>query len=543
MALSNKDLTLELRESAEAIRQNVIEFLTTEIGSSVFEMWFGDLNNILIDERRLIIQADSPFALNQISLKYGATFQKAARHICGPRYQVHYRLTPRGSANTGIGVNSANQHDGESGGCLAAKTGSESTQPDRADDKLSTGPAEIEKTPAALEMRHGAHGRPGNHPANSATTGNGLSVSPPRPRRESDLRPDGVASNARLQCKARGLDSFIFGANNRLAEAGVSQMFKRFGQLSPLLIYGPTGCGKTHLLEAIVSDARRKFGMRRTVYMTAEQFTTFFVGALRGSGLPSFRRKYRALDLLAIDDVQFFSGKKATLSEFQYTIDNLLREGKQIVLASDRPPVELGQFSNEMLARFSSGLVCTLEYPDLEARFQIAKRFSQFRGMDLDDDVCQEIARRLPRDVRRISGAVNRIYATSVANDAPVTLELASGVLDELYPPNTSMTSLDQVERAVCEFCDVSPKELRGKSRRKRISAARMLAMYLSRQYTSSAFSEIGDHFGGRAHSTVISAEKKVHEWIQNNQAIELPQSVYPIREALMRLESQLRVG
>ena len=159
MALSNKDLTLELRESAEAIRQNVIEFLTTEIGSSVFEMWFGDLNNILIDERRLIIQADSPFALNQISLKYGATFQKAARHICGPRYQVHYRLTPRGSANTGIGVNSANQHDGESGGCLAAKTGGESTRPDRADDKLSTGPAEIEKTPAALEMRHGAHGR------------------------------------------------------------------------------------------------------------------------------------------------------------------------------------------------------------------------------------------------------------------------------------------------------------------------------------------------------------------------------------------------
>lgn len=543
MALSNKDLTLEPRASAEAIRQNVIEFLTTEIGSSVFEMWFGDLNNILIDDRRLIIQADSPFALNQISLKYGATFQKAARHICGPRFQVHYRLTPRQSDAAESGSPLANESDAVSNDGSSTKAVVEQSAEKFAD----ACPLSVERGVASgqggLEKHHSAHDREPMHAGDLASPGNGRTDSPRATGQAVGRRGEGVASNARLQCKARGLDSFIFGANNRLAQAGVTQMFQRFGQLSPLLIYGPTGCGKTHLLEAIVSDARRKFGMRRTVYMTAEQFTTFFVGALRGSGLPSFRRKYRALDLLAIDDVQFFSGKKATLSEFQYTIDNLLREGKQIVLASDRPPVELGQFSNEMLARFSSGLVCTLEYPDVEARFQITRRFSQFRGMDFDDEVCREIAGRLPRDVRRISGAVNRIYATSVANDTPVTLELASAVLDELYPPNTSKTSLDQVERAVCEFCDISPRELRGKSRRKRISAARMLAMYLSRQYTSSAFSEIGDHFGGRAHSTVISAEKKVHEWIQNNQAIELPQSVYPIREALMRLESQLRVG
>ena len=345
------------------------------------------------------------------------------------------------------------------------------------------------------------------------------------------------------QRKSQGLESFWFGDSNRLAEAGTRQMFQQFGQLTPFLVYGPTGCGKTHLLETITADARRKLKLRRCVYMSAEQFTTYFVTALRGTGLPSFRRKYRDLDFLAIDDIQFFAGKKATLGEFQFTIDNLVRNGKQVVLASDRPPIELNHFGNETVARFSAGLICPLHYPDIEGRRQIMNRMCRQRNIQVPTDVIDMIAERLGRDVRRLSGAINRIHALAEASNRQITIDMAKQVLLDLFSVNSSLTSLNTIEKAVCDFCDIKPTDLRSSSRRKRICTARMLAMYLSRQYTSSAFSEIGDYFGGRSHSTVIAAQKKVTDWIAQNQPIDLPNAYYPAKEAVARLESNLKIG
>ena len=164
----------------------------------------------------------------------------------------------------------------------------------------------------------------------------------------------------------KGTESFYFGDNNRLTKVSINHMFERFGQVSPLLLYGPAGCGKTHLLESLTYDARRKHNFRRCVSLSAEQFTSQFVQAVRGTGLPVFRRKYRDLDLLAIDDVQFFAGKKATLAEFQYTLDNLIRNGKQIILSSDRPPVDLNPLGQEVMAKIYGGMACALAYPDAE---------------------------------------------------------------------------------------------------------------------------------------------------------------------------------
>ncbi len=340
----------------------------------------------------------------------------------------------------------------------------------------------------------------------------------------------------------KGVESFWFGQSNRLAQAGITQMFEQLGRLSPLVMYGPAGCGKSHLLESLVVDARRKQQLKRCVFLSAEQFTSNFVEALRGTGLPVFRRKYRDLDLLAIDDVQFFAGKNATLAEFQYTIDHLTRNGKQVVLSSDRPPADLGRLGSDIAARLMSGLVFPLNYPDAEGRKRILMEMCRLRGFEIPDGVIELISQNLARDVRRLSGAVNRLHAFSVATGSRVDLAMARQALTDLFGVNGNVTSIGTIEKAVCDFCGVKPAELKSTSRRKSICAARMLAMYLSRQYTPNAYSEIGDYFG-RSHSTVIAAHRKISSWLVDNQPIHLPHANYLTRDAVVQIESSLRIG
>ena len=241
---------------------------------------------------------------------------------------------------------------------------------------------------------------------------------------------EGTESNVSQQRKTKSVDSFWFGSENQLARISVDHVFAQPGQLSPLFIYGPTGSGKSHLLESITHDVRRRLRRQRCIFLSAEQFTNNFVQALRGgSGLPVFRRKYRDLDLLAVDDVQFLIGKKATIGEFQFTIDNLNRMGKQVVLSSDRPPVELNNLSPDLAARLTSGLICPLHYPGYEGRLVITRQMCADRRFSIPEDVLEVVCERLPNDVRRLSGAVNRLYAARIATGRQVTVETANRVL------------------------------------------------------------------------------------------------------------------
>ncbi len=341
------------------------------------------------------------------------------------------------------------------------------------------------------------------------------------------------------------LEEFSFAPDAKLLRAGVAQLFESPGQFSPLFIHGPTGCGKTHLLEAIVHGFRRKLRLKRCVYVSAEQFTTQFVGSLRqGTGLPMFRRKFRGLDLLAIDDIQFLAGKKATLAEFQQTLDNLVRLGKQVVLSADRSTLELDDLGHDICARISAGLTCSVSYPDLEGRMKIAAKICADRNFELPTAVLSLICEQVPRDVRRLSGAINRLHAYAMTFGDSVNVEFAKEVLSDLFAMNgPTCTSMAAIEKAICDFCRVDAAELKSSSRQKRISAARMLAMYLAREYTGSAFSEIGDYFGGRSHSTVIAARRKVEKWLSEDQGIVLPHAKYSAKEAVRRLESNLRIG
>lgn len=346
------------------------------------------------------------------------------------------------------------------------------------------------------------------------------------------------------QPKRRTIKSFAFGQDNRLLQASVDQILQQPGKLSPFYVYGPTGSGKTHLLESLTNEFRRlKF--KRCIFLSAEEFTSQFVASLKGgTGLPMFRRKYRDLDLLAIDDVQFLAGKRATLGEFQHTIDDLLRHGKQVIVASERPPLELTHLGADICNRLSAGLSCPVNYPDLEGRLKIAKDICRERSLGLSNSVLELICENLTRDVRRISGAINRLYAYSLALETRMTPEIATKVLGDLFAQaGPACSSLFSVEQAVCDICGIKPSELRSPSRKKKVSSARMLAMYLSRQYTTSAYSEIGDYYGGRSHSTVIAAQKKVAGLLADDGKIALPHALCSTKEVISRIESNLRVS
>ena len=352
-----------------------------------------------------------------------------------------------------------------------------------------------------------------------------------------------LATQTKTRQQKLGLSQFCFGETNRLAETASEQTLQHPGQFSPLLIYGPSGCGKTLLLDGMVTEFRRRLNMGRCVMITAEQFTSNFVHSLRGAGLPMFRRKYRDLDLLAIDDIHFLSGKQATMVEMQYTIDHLIRAGKQVIVSSDRPPMELSQLGTELCARLTGGLICPLQYPCEESRFEILRRMCQQRNFAISTPVLRFVASRVSRDVRRLSGAINRIQADSMSTGEKMTVEKAGQILSDLISITSTAASMAQIERAVCDICGVTPGNLKSGSRSKHVSAARMLAMWISREYTSNAYSEIGQFFGGRTHSTVIAAGKRVKGWIGDDKLIDLPVAQFSTREAIKRIESKLGVG
>jgi chromosomal replication initiator protein len=339
------------------------------------------------------------------------------------------------------------------------------------------------------------------------------------------------------------LAAFVIGASNRLAHTSAQIVAERPGSMTPLLVYGPHGTGKTHLLEAIWSAARTQNPKLNCVYLSAEQFTTFYVGAARGGGMPSFRRKYRAADLLLIDDLQFLTGKKGTLVELLHTIDTALRDGRQLVFAADRAPAELSGLGPELSTRLAGGMVCQLESPDLQTRFGLAQQFGRRLGIELAEDVAEFIATQITAGAREICGAVKRLHAASRMLQCSIDRDFAQEYLTDLLRHAGRAVRLADIEQAVCNVFQLPKESLQSQRRAKQVSAPRMLAMWLARKYTRAGLAEIGEYFGRRSHSTVISAHKRVTGWIDGQSEIELTDSRCKVDEALRRVEAQLRTA
>jgi len=369
-----------------------------------------------------------------------------------------------------------------------------------------------------------------------------LSLLPDEPAEKKEPTEPPKRSRRQPTCEKR-LETFVRGVGNRIAVTAAESVCHRPGRMTPLFLYGPSGCGKTHLQEAICTTTRQSLGSRRVVSLSSEQFTSMFLEALQGSGLPSFRRKCRDVDLLALDDVQFFAGKRATLVELQHTIDSLLRNGKQLVLTADRPPSDLSSLGPELITRVSGGLVCAIEPADYETRLGLARGFAPRCRQPIPDEVLRLIARELSGDARQVVGAVNRLDATSEAFGRAIDLELAKESLKDLFRATHRIVRLADIERAICNTFGLDARALKDGKKTKANSHPRMLAMWLARKYTRAAFSEISEYFGRRSHSTVISAEKKVNGWVSNSAVVQLGQGSCNVEDAIRRVESALRTG
>ncbi len=315
------------------------------------------------------------------------------------------------------------------------------------------------------------------------------------------------------------------------------------GQLTPLMFYGPTGVGKTHLLEGVWTAARKSRGRVTTIYLSAEQFTSQFLEALRGSGLPSFRRKYRGVGVLVLDDLQFFVGKRATQVELLHTIDTFLQEGRQLVFAADRSPTDLPELGPELVTRLTSGLVCRIEPPDYATRLGILGQMAKRMELHVPVDVQQFVASRLTNHARELSGALCRLSATSQSLGRPISLAMAEEALADLFAHSSRVVRLHDIEKAVCEVFGLEPASLQSDVKGKRVSHPRMLAMWLARKHTRAALSEIGHFFGRRSHSTVVSAQKRVDGWMTSGRQFDMAERHWPVDDAIRQVERRLAAG
>jgi chromosomal replication initiator protein len=314
-------------------------------------------------------------------------------------------------------------------------------------------------------------------------------------------------------------DSFVVGQSNRFAHAAALAAAETPGtQYNPLFIYGGVGLGKTHLLQAIGNYALRNHPGLKVRCLSVETFTNDFINSLRDDSIEGFKNRYRTIDVLLIDDIQFLQKKEQTQEEFFHTFNALYDAQKQIVITSDRPPKGLATLEDRLVSRFEWGLITDIQPPDLETRVAILRKRVRAEAIPLtDDDVLMLIASRVPTNIRELEGCLTRVVAFSSFTKRPIDVSLATEVLKDIPETPTSRITIDMILSAVAESTGISITEITGDKRSRSVVDSRHLAMYLARELTDSSLPKIGDHIGGRDHTTVLHAVEKVGKLLRED--------------------------
>lgn len=346
----------------------------------------------------------------------------------------------------------------------------------------------------------------------------------------------------RLTRRWHKLADFVVGACNRVAYASAQSVVENLAECAnPLVFHGPVGTGKTHLLEGIHAGLRRSRPSLRVLYTTCESFTTRFIQAMRGDRLNGFRKRYRDCDVLLVDDLHFLAKKKATQEEFLHTFDALLSDGRQLVLTCDCHPRLNEDFAPELMDRLLGGAVWCLTPPDAPTRREILRAKANRRsGVEFPDAVLDFLAENLRGNVRELEGAIQGVAHYSRVTSRPVDEGLVREALADLFRHSMRLISIEEVDRAICSVLRMPSGSLQGAEKGWAISHPRMVGMYLARKYTSVSHADIGKYFGGRNHSTVVAAEKKVREWLRENRGIPVGNRQLPITEFVERVEREL---
>ncbi|WP_407306034.1 chromosomal replication initiator protein DnaA [Desulfosporosinus sp. SB140] len=331
-------------------------------------------------------------------------------------------------------------------------------------------------------------------------------------------------------------DTFVIGNSNRFAHAASLAVAESPAKsYNPLFIYGGVGLGKTHLMHAIGHHVLQRSPNTRVLYVSSEKFTNELIDSIRDENSIEFRNHYRNVDILLIDDIQFLAGKERTQEEFFHTFNALHEANKQIIISSDRPPKEIPTLEDRLRSRFEWGLITDIQAPDLETRIAILRKKAKVENLQVSNEVMVYIADKIHTNIRELEGALIRVIAFASLSSMPVTAEVAMEALKDILPTNNSkQITIDSIQKAVAEYFHLSPNEFKAKKRTRAVAFPRQIAMYLSRQLTDSSLPKIGDEFGGRDHTTVMHAQEKISQAIQNDPLLEKK-----INEMIQRIQNE----
>lgn len=478
--------------------------LVSRLGRERYDLWLGPQSSLELANGKLRVGCTSTFELQCLRRRVHTQLVESCRIVCGESVAVEYFISAAELVTTKMVQKQLIAQD---------------------DDAVDE--AVVIEQPCAAEPF-------------------AMAVCESPAQRTLSIRPESKkpAPGGRTLSRC-SFNNFVVGAGNELACRTARAIAERPGRYGTLVLHGPSGSGKTHLMFALLRELRRQGSSIRSLRLTAEQFTAEFLDALHHRTSPGFRQKYRSVDVLMIDDIQFLLSKRATLDELLVTIDSLQERGKQVVLTCDCSPQELLKISPELSSRISGGLTIPLEMPDYATRQGLVRQFiadmHPVIGMTIGDDVVLVIATQVAGSARQLQGAINKLIVTSDALKKPLTAELARTILAEYVQQITPSVKLSDIQRAVCEVFGVEAASLKSASKTRTVVEPRMLAMWLACNLTRSALGEISEFFGRRSHSTVISAQKKIERMVSEGEHISVANHDCTVEEAIRKIQQLLR--
>ena len=318
-------------------------------------------------------------------------------------------------------------------------------------------------------------------------------------------------------------DTFVVGNNNRFAHAAALAVAEAPAKsYNPLFVYGGSGLGKTHLMHAIGNEVLKNNKTLNVLYVDSEKFTNQLINAIKDSKTEQFKNKYRNIDVLLIDDIQFIAGKERIQEEFFHTFNSLHGSGKQIIISSDRPPKDIPLLEDRLKSRFEWGLIADISNPDYETRFAILKKKAQLDNIYIDDEILSNIATKIDSNIRELEGTLNRLIATSSLTQAPITMEMSERAINDVVKNKEKVLSYDLIQETVAKYFNITVNDLKGSRRSNDIALPRQIAMYLCRTIAQMSTNAIGSCFGKRDHSTVLHACNKIEKDIKQDNNLKI---------------------
>ncbi len=460
----------------ERIWNNCLNVIKDNVPSISFRTWFEPIVPLKLDNDILTIQVPSPFFYEYLEEQYIDILRKVVKKELGPEAKLEYNVVMQNNS-----YNNSKPYTVK----FPAKSGKE-----------------IKNIPVSVPLD-----------ASENTIKNPF-VIPGLKKLDIDprLNPENSFSN------------FIEGECNRLARSAGFAVSKNPGgtAFNPLLVYGDSGLGKTHLAQAIGIEVKELFPEKTVLYVNANKFQTQFVDAIRNNNKNDFLHFYQMIDVLIIDDVHEFAGKEKTQDTFFHIFNHLHQSGKQLILTSDKPPVELQGMESRLLSRFKWGLSADLQAPDFETRMAILKKKTYNDGIELPEEVLEYISTHISDNIRELEGALISLLAQSTLNKKEITLDLTKEMIDKLIKSTKREISIDYIQKVVCNYYNIGLEMLQSKTRKREIVQARQVAMFFSKSMTKSSLATIGSQIGGKDHATVLHACKTVNNLIETDKRFRL---------------------